>query len=567
MLGLGFVLGLGLLFAWTRGRRVSAATEPPLLAVLPFENAGAADDDYFADGMTEEVRGRLAGLQGLRVIADNSSREYRGSEKSLPEIAKELGAEYLLTATVRWARAADGTSRVRVSPRLVQVGGGTATMRWQQPFDAALTDVFQVQADIAGRVADALDVALGTDQERELKGKPTDNLAAYDLYLRAINQDWSATAGLRRSAALLEQAVAEDPGFAQAWQSLSVASSNIYQNAPSPAAATRAREAAERAGALDSTGLRGFMAFTHYYYRVRGDLPAAERSARQALAIRPNDAGLLGYLSRTLEGQGRWDEALAAVRDARRLDPRNSFVLARLEDLLIWLRRYPEALAASDSLLLLDPGDLYDVQTRAMIYVAQGDLAGARAALELVSPAVTPLERAAYFANGWDMYWLLDDASQRLLLAAGPAAYPGERDTWAHVLMQIYALRGDRARARAYADTAYVATSAVLEHSPDDPQLRVLQGLQLAFLGRRAEAVAALDRGLELGSPERDRRFAPYYQHVAARAYLELGEPDKALDLIEAMLKAPYFVSPGWLRVDPSFAGLRGNGRFEALIR
>ena len=185
-------MGLGLPSSgWACCSRGDARTQaeegtgPKRLAVLPFENLGDSATEYFADGMTDEVRGKLSQVSGLAVIARASSNEYRKTTKAPQEIARELGADYLLTATVRWEKPAGGPSRVRVSPELIRVEPGAApTTKWQQPFDASLTDVFQVQADIATKVASALNAALGDSARQELAAKPTANLAAYDAYLK-----------------------------------------------------------------------------------------------------------------------------------------------------------------------------------------------------------------------------------------------------------------------------------------------------------------------------------------------------------------------------------------------
>jgi serine/threonine-protein kinase len=183
----GFAIGLGVLFAWRRGHTAADTdvTGIKRLAVLPFENLGDSASEYFADGITDEVRGKLSALPGLQVIASRSSGEYKHTSKRLPDIARELGVHYVLIGKVRWEKGVAGTaSRVRVSPELVAVEGGVPTTKWQQPFDASLTDVFQVQGDIAGRVADALNLAMGSTQRETLKEKPTANLAAYDAYLK-----------------------------------------------------------------------------------------------------------------------------------------------------------------------------------------------------------------------------------------------------------------------------------------------------------------------------------------------------------------------------------------------
>ena len=164
-----------MLFGWLRrhgGESGAGATsDVRRLAVLPFDNLGAADDEYFADGITDEIRGKLSAIPGLQVTASRSAAEYKKSSKDLATIARELGVDYLLVGKVRWEKREGGQSRVRVSPELIQVATGST--RWQQPFDASITDVFQVQADVASRVAQALDLALGAGQKQALAERPT----------------------------------------------------------------------------------------------------------------------------------------------------------------------------------------------------------------------------------------------------------------------------------------------------------------------------------------------------------------------------------------------------------
>jgi eukaryotic-like serine/threonine-protein kinase len=222
--GLAFLIGLGVLFAWLRkypsGGNDSA--EAKRVAVLPFENLGRSEDEYFADGMTDAVRGKLATLPGLQVTARTSSNQYKHTAKTPQTIGQELGVQYLLTGTVRWSKAPDGQNRVQVSPELVQVA--TASTRWQAPFDAALTDVFQVQADIAGRVADALNLTLGAAQRQTLTAKPTASLPAYDAYLKgeAAAAQFARIDGpsLRRAIDFYERAIALDSNFVEAWSQL-----------------------------------------------------------------------------------------------------------------------------------------------------------------------------------------------------------------------------------------------------------------------------------------------------------------------------------------------------------
>jgi serine/threonine-protein kinase len=569
-LGIGFLIGLGVLFAWRRshgGGDESAG--PKRVAVLPFENLGDSADAYFADGMTDEVRGKLAQLSGLAVIARTSSNEYRGTRKAPQEIARELGADYLLTATVRWEKAAGKPSRVRVSPELMRVGPGAApTTTWQEGFDASLVDVFKVQADIAGKVASALDVALGDSARRTLTASPTQNLAAYDAFLKGEAATDGLAGGdpasLRRSIGFYEQAVARDPAFVPAWARLAQARTLLYANsAPTPELASQAREAAERARALAPDRPEGQLALGGYYANIVGDRRQALAAFQSGLKLAPANAELLVAAALEEQALGRWDAALPYLAKAAALDPRSANTARRIGFALLWLRRYPESAAALARAVTLAPTNITIIENRAMVALAQGDLAGAQEVLRAALGVADPTAVIAYFATYWDLYWILDDAQQQQVLTLPPAAFDDDRATWALIRAQLWHHRGNPAQTRIYADSARLAFDEQLRGSPDNAQLHVLQGLTLAYLGRKAEAIAEGEGAVTLG---RGTIFGAYYQHQLARIYLLLGEPEKAVNQLEQLLKVPYYLSPGWLRIDPTFAPLKGNPRFERLI-
>jgi len=214
----------------------------------------------------------------------------------------------------------------------------------------------------------------------------------------------------------------------------------------------------------------------------------------------------------------------------------------------------------------LAPTNLETIERKAMVALAQGDLAGARSVVRAALPTVEPAELLAYFATYWDLYWVLDDAQQQQLLALPPSAFDNDRGTWGIVRAQTYYLRGNPAQARVYADSARLAFEEQLRATPDDGQLHVFQGLALAYLGRKAEAIAEGQRAVALWPISRNAYQGPYIQHQLVRIYLLVGEPEKALDQLEPLLKMPYYLSSGWLRIDPTFAPLKGNPRFERLV-
>jgi len=568
----GFVIGLGVLFAWRRGHPGEAepgatAAGPKLVAVLPFENLGGADDEYFSDGITDEIRGKLSGLAGLQVTARSSSSEYKKTRKRPQDVGRELGVDYLLTGTVRWEKGQGGASRVRVSPELIQVSTGAT--KWQQPFDAALTDVFQVQADIAGRVAQALDVAMGAGAKERLAERPTQNLAAYDAYLKgeAAYAQGNNPSTLREAVGYFEQAVALDSTFAVAWAGLSQAQSFLYTTATSAARADQSRSAAERALALAPNRPEGLIALGDYYRRVPNDPPRAIEQYTKGLRLAPTNADVLRGLGLAEQSLGRWEQAVEHLRRGQSVDPRSGAIASVLGQALLWLRRYPEALPAFDRAIELRPRDLQTFEGKAMVYLAQGDLGGARNVLAGVPKDLDPTSYAAYIATFWDLFWVLEPEQQSLLLRLTPRPFDDDVGNWGLALAATHYVHGDLTRARAYADSARAGLQQQLKVAPEDAQRHVLLGVALAYMGRKAEAIREGEHGLALLPASKDAFSGAYDQHQLARLFILVGEPDKALDQLEPLLKIPYYLSPGWLKIDPTFAPLRGNPRFEALVK
>ncbi|CAN5857518.1 serine/threonine-protein kinase [soil metagenome] len=572
LIGLGFLLGLGVLFGWLRRQ----ADEPTAsnagtkrLAVLPFENLGDSADGYFADGMTDEVRCKLSTLGVLQSIAHPSAAEYKGTTKSFREIGRELGVDYLLVGKVRWEKADSARSRVRVSPELIDVA--SSSTRWQQPFDAVLSDVFRVQGEITGDVARALDFALGKPERARLEERPTRNLAAWDAFLRGEEASKRMVevepTALERAADAYERAAALDSSFVQAWARISQVHSSRYANGvPTPEGAARARAAAERALVLAPDAAESRLALGTYYDFVTGEYGKALEQFALGRRADPNNAELVSGAALSEQSLGRWENALEYLKRAEVLDPRSLQVAARLARSYLWLRRHDEALAAADRGIALAPTSISIHQTKAMALLGKGDLPGAQAVLRAIPADVDPTELAAQIANYWDMAWVLDDEQQRLVLRLAPSAFAGDRFAWAIAKAQTYGYRGDARRARAYADSAVRASGDVLANTPDDAQRRVLLGLALAYAGRKAEAIREGERGVSLLPISKDAYTGPYYQHQLVRIYMLTGEPQKAMDRLEPLLEIPYYLSSGWLRVDPTFAPLGKLPRFQALV-
>jgi tetratricopeptide (TPR) repeat protein len=360
--------------------------------------------------------------------------------------------------------------------------------------------------------------------------------------------------------------VALDSSFALAWAQLARAQASLYfTGSVTPAGAEAARHAAERALSLAPTRPEGHQALAAYYSVPPRDQPRAYAEDSTALALAPGDAGLLGAVGWDELNLGRWEAAREHLEHASRLDPRSGVIADRLGQLLLNTRHYPEAEQALDHALQLLPSNLGVRQDRATVALAQGDLAHARAVINAAPKEVDPTALVAFVATYLDLAWVLDDAQQQLLLRLTPSAFD-DRALWGMALAQTYALQGNTAKARVYADSARVASQRHLQASPQDGQGHALLGLALAYLGHKVEAIQEGERGVALVPLSRDAFFGPYIQHQLARIYLLVGEPERALDQLQPLLKIPYYLSPGWLKIDPNFDPLRGNPRFQQMV-
>jgi eukaryotic-like serine/threonine-protein kinase len=564
------VVAAGGVLAWHYYRGLGPAVAGPVgVAVLPFEVVGDTANAYFAAGITDEIRSKLSQLPSLRLIASASSNQYLHTAKPQEQIGRELGVHYLLTGRVKWEQSANGAKRVRVSPELVEVGQGTAPeTRWQQSYDTTLADVFDVQSAVATRVADKLGVVLSPPAKVQLEARPTQNLAAYDLYLRSAALIGHDPPTMRRAVSLAEQAVALDSAFVKAWSQLSILHSQLYVlTIPTPADADAARRAADRAVAAAPLAPEGYLARGYYYARVAGDPAAARADYETALRFNPSLGVAIGALSGAEAASGRWSAALDHAHQAAALDPRSARQSGNLDHVLLWLRRYPEASAEAERGLVLAPGDLELTELRAMSRIGEGDLAGAQAVLRDTPPTLDRAALTTFVATYWDLYWVLDSADRALLLTLQPAAFDDDRGAWSLVRTQLYRLAGDSARSRAYADSARIAYEANLKTAPNDWQQHELLGLALADNGQRAAAEREGERGLA-GAIATGDQFAqiPYAHHLLARIYVACGDADKALSQIQTILANPYFISGAWLGVDPTWTPLKGNPRFERMV-
>ena len=539
------------------------------LAVLPFENMGGGEDAYFADGITEEVRGKLSAIPGLRVIARTSAGQYRGSHKTPHEIGGELGVQYLLTGTVRWAKRTDGQRTVRVTPELVQVSTGST--KWQEPFDVVMADIFATQTTIATEVAQRLNLQLSTTVQQKLGNRPTENVAAYDEYLRG-EQATESLGNLdpkAEEAGLVHylRAVELDSGFVLARGRVSLIKTYQFSDYPSEqtrAAATEALGNLQRIAPGSSVAHR---AAAIYQRTVMKEYRAAYDEIHAAVAADPENAELLSSLAGAESTFGMFDSALVHIQHAKSLDPRSTSVLVSLASTLSYVRRFPEAIATLDQIIAISPANLDAVQAKVRDQVLIGDMPGAKATVHAVLEHVDSTTLAVRFAYYQEMMWILDEPLLRRIVTLKPVDFYKDQAMGAMKIGRTWLLLGDTARGRVWGDSALRLVTPRANANPDDAQLAEVMGRDNALAGHNEAAVADARRSLALRETNVDARNGPYFKFQAARILIQAGDYEHALDLIEPLLTMPAgMLTPGWMKLDPNFAPLRSLPRFQRLI-
>jgi serine/threonine-protein kinase len=531
------IIGAYTVISRTVGPPESAeAAALPRLAVLPFNNLGSAEDEYFADGITEEITSRIAQISGLNVISRTSAMQYKNHEKTLQQIGEELSVDYVLEGTIRTDRAPDGSGQVRVTPQLIRVSDDAHL--WTDRYTANLVagEVFAVQEQIANQVAGALDVTLLEPERRRLAAQPTDNQEAYEYYLRGNDyydrsdeeQDFQI------AIQMYQKAVDLDPDFASAYARLSIMHSLMW---------------------------------FFFYDRTQERLAVAREAVDEALRLDPD----LPEAHRAL-GQGKFVEALANQKQAAELDPRSAVMAYNVAE-TYWLVRNPvEAARYFDRAISLSPDLAYPYAAKAeWVHLRlEGSREKARAVLE--EAGRVGLAEHPQIAYTWVLLEIWDgdyqQALDRLALVSSDVLW---EDQWLHVpktqlYAQIHGLMGNRQLEQAYCDSTRSMLESRIQQRPDDERLRSALGIAYAGLGRKEGAIREGELAVELLPMSKEAWRGAHRVEELARIYAMVGEYGAAIDQLEILLAVPSPTAVPMLRIDPTWNPLRDHPRFQALL-
>jgi TolB-like protein/Flp pilus assembly protein TadD len=546
--------------------RTAAAPAPAVpemsIAVLPFENLSEDKANaFFAQGIQDEILTRLAKIGALKVISRTSTQHYASSPDDLPDIARQLGVANILEGSVQ--KAGDA---VHINVQLIHAA--TDQHLWAEVYNRKLDDIFAVEGEVAGAIADALNAKLTGAEKAAVTERPTQNIAAFEAYMRgrALDDSGYGYAVARKQADAYEEAVRLDPAFASAWAQLSMLSGYLYFNGVDPArfTAESIKHATDMAVQLAPELPETQIAQGSYQYRVLRDYDGAAKALEAAVKERPNNKFALQVLGLVERRQGHWDRALVHLEQAASLDPRNAGLMVVIGgETYFNLRRYDEARRWLDRALALEPQDVMARFYKSNSYAVEGRLDAAEETLGSAGADADPTLSLAHVYLR--VLQRRDDeaiAEAKALLARPDDALEGWRTRIA-VLLGLAERRAGHAGASRQTFAEAAAHVESLKDHVDDTLIPIDLAFAYAGAGRNADARKQAERALELYS--NDAIFRPWAEQTQIQVAAMAGDRDSGIPGIELLLKEPGGVTPAMLRLDPSWDAFRGDPRFEKL--
>ena len=545
----------------------TAAVPEKSIAVLPFENL--SDDKqnaFFTDGVQDEILTDLAKVADLKVISRTSVMQYKTGARNLQEIARALKVSHVVEGSVQRS-----VNRVRVTAQLIDARNDTHL--WADKYDRDLSDVFAIQSEIAQTIADQLKAKLSPTEKAAIEEKPTKDMAAYDLYLRANEIDRSTDVtpeAISREVAFLDDAVKRDPSFASALCLLTRAHLTAYWNNfdHTPARLDLARHAMEAAARLDPEAGEVHLSRGLFYYWGNRDYAPALAEFAIARRSLPNDANVLKYIAALERRQGHWAESTAHFEQAAAIDPRNAGLLDQMAINYRRLQRYSDLIRLYDGLIAWQPLNFDFAIARAFIDVARyGDLSRAEAVCAgEAAKTATPKDLAEVRLQ---LAFLKRDYHSAEIAIAGTSRQDFINDGFVEPREFFEAIIakevGDMPKAQTAFETARQrAASTVAQRSNDAKALSVLAQID-AEMGHKEDAIREGLRSVELLPTTKDDLDGRNLLIRLAIIYTHVGENSRALDILEEQQRViglPY----GFFKIDPVWDPLRGVPRFDKLL-
>ncbi|MEO6969493.1 MAG: hypothetical protein ABI217_01185 [Chthoniobacterales bacterium] len=533
------------------------------IAVLPFENLSSDKENaYFAEGIQDEILTRLAKIGALKVISRTSTAHYASSPDNLPEIAKQLGVANLLEGSVQ--KVADA---VHINVQLIRAA--TDDHLWAESYNRKLTDIFGVEGEVAGAIAEQLNAELSGTEKQALAARPTNNSAAYDAYLRGLEADSRAFGSeqLKAASRFYAQAVQLDPNFALAWGRGSQADGLLYFQAFDRSAARleAARHGAEMAMRLAPESGEAWLAKGYFLYHTidyDGAAAAYEEAARR-LPNNPEVVAAQAYLERR---RGHYERACELAEQSLERDPQNLSVLSTLGETLTFIGRPAEGRRWFDRGLTFHPGDTFMTLWKGSTYMSEGNLDAAGKLIEPLPPQLDDVIALGFQINYLTYrrdYAAIIKTMQAAMTQPG-FALDGFTSNFYPTLGWAQRRAGDEAAARVTFTEGKEKLEILRASRSDNGYLATNLALIEAGLGDADAAQREAERGVELAG--KDQYTAAGLKEMCAVVPALCGRSDQALTALETLVKEPIGIDLGDLSYSPSWDNLRGDPRFQKLV-
>jgi len=552
------------------------------LVVLPFENLGSTEDEYFADGITDEMITHLAGIHRLRVIPRYSAMQLKNTDKNMQQIAKELAVDYVLDGTIQREQASnpnrpsDPNSPVRIRIQFIRTADNTLV--WGQAYDKDMKDILHLQSDLAEQVTKALDITLLEPERQALASRPTENIEAYEYYLRGneyfrIGSRTELENDLRIAIRMYQNAVKRDPAFALAYAQLSRAHVYMYwwYHDRSEERLALAKQAVDKAFQMNPNLPEVHLALGHYYYHGHLDYDHAFEQLTIARKRQPNSSEIIFFIAAVQRRQGKFEQAVVNLKKAFELDPLYSKLARDIGGTFRILRKYPEAERYYNRAISLSPDWPLPYEGKAWLYVlAQGRTEKARAVLNQASQNIGAKDEDLILFRSV-LLEVFDGNYKKALdrLSLG-SSETFERQFYfipkALLSGQINGLMGDQQAEQVYYESARNILESKIKEQPEDARFHSSLGIAYAGLGRKQDAIRAGQLAVDLLPVTKEAWKGTFRIEALAKIYVMVGEFDAAIERLEFLLSVPGEVSIPLLRLDPTWDNLRNHSRFKKLI-
>ena len=541
----------------------------PRVVVLPFENIGDPGDEFFASDLAQEIAGKLSAVNGLRLTSFSSARIYDLSGKTIQQIGTDLNADYILRGDVRWLSGGDA-GNVRITPELIRSSDDTGI--WSEIFSKTTNDIIELQLEITNNVIRSLNITISESEQTTLDTRPTENLEAYNLYLRGLeyNNRGSAEVSVRIALQSFQRAVELDPSFALAHAWLSRSHSLMYWMFydRSDERRTSAKEAIDRSFSFIPGLPEAHVALGYYYYWGYLDYKRALEQFETARISQPNNVDLLSGIGYVQRRQGKMEESVANIKAAFDLDPQSGTFAYEVGLTYYLMRDYTEAENYINKAISFQPDRILLYGIQSLIYLSRdGNTTRARKLFEETSIISTSSVDVSYVET---RFWMeIFDKNYREALeylSIVPAdVIDNQWDYIPFSLMyaQAYGLLADRQLEQENHETARQILETKVSEQPEDERFHSALGIAYAGLGLKEEAIREGLRGVELLPVEKEAWRGSVRVEDLAKIYTMVGEYEEAVDRIEYLLGIPGMLSVNLLRLDPVWDPLTAGGKIN----